>query len=159
MLEFDIARFIATGAALVGAAVSALVGAAGFGAAGFAIGLGGGGLGSSFFFLSSRVTATVIVFLPRPFRSATVIRLAATPRCSAVEMMTVPHRKDYSVCWTLMANLVMPASFARSRMCTTVPCITSLSALTTRLISESAAIAAFILSGIAVSTTGSSFQR
>src|SRR5437868_14177959 len=42
MLEFDIARFMATGAALAGAAASALTGAAGFGAAGFAIGLGGG---------------------------------------------------------------------------------------------------------------------
>src|SRR4029079_13913618 len=89
---FDIARLVATGAARAGAALSALVGAAGFGAAGFAIGLGGGGLGSSFFFFSSRVTAKVIVFLPRPFRSATVTRLSATPRCSPTETMTVAHR-------------------------------------------------------------------
>ena len=41
-------------------------------------------------------------------------------------MKSVAHR-DYSAC-TLMANLVMPASLAMSRMCTTRPCCTSLSA-------------------------------
>src|SRR4051794_11594699 len=60
---------------------------------------------------------------------------------------------------TLMANLVTPATLARSMMWTTPPCWASLSALTTRLISGSAVTAALILASRSFSARASSFQR
>src|SRR5262249_23154078 len=70
------------------------------------------------------------------------------------------HRNapGYCPCCTLMANLVTPASLAISSTCTTRPCCTSRSALTTRLISGSAVTAAFSLPTISSSLAGASFQ-
>src|SRR6478735_1436849 len=123
----------AAGAGLGGAARCVGCCSKSFGAS---IGFGGsGGLGFDFGFGGATITATVcfsgsgffIALRPPNAAICTVIVAAAAPMYASWTRAMAQFCSS-----TLMANLVIPSSFAKSMTCTTLPWGTSLSALTIR---------------------------
>ena len=111
----------AAGASLATVATLRSTGFTTFGGAGGAF----GGAGFSFFFSSVTETAVGLraAFLPAAPQQGRRDGDVHAQREDDGPRAHVPGGASYSpACWTLMANFVMPASLARSRMCTTLPC-------------------------------------